>query len=108
MEAVIGGAHLGNEFECGVHLVAGPLIGVCAFQPWEEVGLATERIGTDSAERVPVGDGEPEVLLHGLSGHDGVLVVPFEGERVVGFPALELDFIDIREVFFAHDIFTVG
>ena len=47
-----------------------------------------------AAERVPVGDGEAEVVLHRLAFDDLVLVVVAEGERVLALGAFEADLLD--------------
>ena len=54
-----------------------------------------ERVAARAAERVPVGDGEAEVVLHRLAFDDFVLVVVVKGEHVLALRALEANLLDI-------------
>ena len=77
---------------------AGPLLGVFdgvrAVVPRPHRRARPERIGAHAAERVPIDDAEPQVVLHRLAGHLFVLVVVAEGERVLAFRAFERDAAD--------------
>ena len=53
-----------------------------------------------AAERVPVGDREPQMVLHRLAGDEFVGVVMLEGERVLGVGAFVLDLFDVWECSF--------
>ena len=55
-----------------------------AMMPGPQERLATKGIAAGPAERVPVTDGETQVILEPLPTNDTILVVPAEGERVLG------------------------
>ena len=52
-----------------------------AMVPGPQESLATEGIAAGPAERMPVADGEAQMILEPPSAHDAILVVPSERER---------------------------
>ena len=95
VEAVEGHAELGEELERRGHLLAGRLQRVGRRRE-RRVPRAVERPGAEDVEavpveRVPVADGEPQVVLHPPAGHDAVGVVPVERQRVVAVGTLVRD-----------------
>ncbi len=99
VKAEIGDADLGDELKGGVHLVFGALNGIRGAVPWELHGADAEGIAARIAEGMPVGDGEPEVLIHRLAAHHAVLVVILKGQRIVALRPLVGDAADAFEVF---------
>ena len=95
MEAVEGHAELGEELERGVHLLlgGGHRVGVGAKvgMPWAIERAGTEDVEPVPRERVPVADGEAEVVLHPSPRNDPIGVVPAECQRVVAVGTLEGD-----------------
>ena len=93
MEAVVLDAQLLHEVEGEIHLSLGALDAV------ETEGLvhgvAAEHIGTGGVAGVPPGQGEAELLGHGLAADDAVLVVVAEGEGVLGLGSLKGDSGDL-------------
>ena len=79
VEAVVGDGAFGHELESGVHLVFGAGNGVGGGVPRKGLRRTAELIDSVGAERVPVGHGELEMLLHGLAHHHAVLVIIVEG-----------------------------
>ena len=57
-----------------------------------------EDVHARAAKRMPVGDGEPQVLRHRLPVDDFVRVVMAEGERVVRVRTFMTDRLDAREM----------
>ena len=68
------------EGDVGLHLRAFHL--VRGVHPRTEEGLAAEGVAARPAERVPVADGEAELVLHPLAEHLLVRVVPAVGEAL--------------------------
>jgi hypothetical protein len=52
---------------------------------------------------MPIRYGEFEIFLHGLSGYDPVLVVPFEGKGIVRFRTLIGDLSDSGKILFVTE-----
>ena len=52
--------------------------------PGPQECLAAEGIAAGPAERMPVAEGETQVILESPSAHDAILVVPAERERAFG------------------------
>ncbi len=102
VEGVEGGSDLGEELEGGVHPVLGDGDGVLALFPGTDDGAGAEGIGAGSAEGVPIGDGEAEMVLEGLAVDHLVGIVVAEGERGGGAGALVGDAGNLGEVGFAH------
>ena len=96
VEAVERRAHLGEELERHVELGGRGLHRVGDGVPGAlERAVVTERVEPVPAERVPVADGEAQVILHALAQHQAILVVPLEA---VGIGAAEADGGDVGEV----------
>ena len=74
--------------------VLGVLDRVGAVFPGPDGAAGAERIGAGAAERVPVDDAEPQVVLHRLAVDHFVRVVVVEGERVLRLGAFVLDSFD--------------
>ena len=98
VERVEPDAELGDELERGVHLHPG---GVHRIEIGRVVGVprSVERAGAEDVEtipgeRVPVADGEAEVLGHRAVADHAVGLVPAEGQRVVAVGTLVLDGVD--------------
>ena len=72
-----------KQLECDIGLGTSKRHRIIAMVPGPEKSLAAERIAPDPAERMPVADGEAQVILEPPGTHDAVLVVPAEGERFV-------------------------
>ena len=97
MEAVVGDAKFGHEFECDVDAAESVIEGICAVVPWAFERGGTERVGAITAEGVPVADGKSQPVPHAAAFDEfGGVVVP-EGERVAGLGAFELNVIDFRK-----------
>src|SRR5690606_35399150 len=112
MKAIIRSADLREEFEGRIHLGAGARVRIRGSVPRKILRARSEWIVAGTTKRVPVGDAEPEELLHRLSADLLVWIVPFESERVVALSAFERDFPDTGKVFLiscndAHDTLCV-
>jgi hypothetical protein len=97
VEAVEADAELLHELEGHVGPLHGHLQRVGVVLPRAEHGAGAERVGAGATEGVPVGDGEPEVVLHRLPLDERVGVVVAEGEHARGLRTLVLDPADARE-----------
>jgi hypothetical protein len=91
VEAVVGGAELGDQFERGVQAVARRLHRIRVLVPRHRPRCRAERILPPSDEAVPVGDREPQVVAERTSADDEVFVIEREGQRVARPGPLELD-----------------
>jgi hypothetical protein len=79
VEAVEGGAELGEELECGGHLGPGRVHLVARrVDPGPLPGSRPEHVAARRGEGVPVGDGDPEMVLHALAEHDTIGIVDLE------------------------------
>ena len=87
VEAVVLDAQLLHEVEGEVYLGLGQLHAVLAEGLIH--GVAAEHIGAGCAAGVPPGQGEAEVLGHGLTANDAVLVVVTEREGILGLRSLK-------------------
>ena len=65
--------------------------------PRADGGAAAEHVRALTTHGVPIDDGEAEVLGHRLALEDGLGVVVFEGERVLGLRTFVGDFGDVGE-----------
>ena len=61
-----------------------------------------EDVVSHPRERVPVADGDTQVLFEGLTGDDLLLVVPAKRERVVGLGTFVTDWLDALEKRLTH------
>ena len=91
VEAVERDAELLHELEGDADALLGHLDRVGAVFPRPHGAAGAERIAAHAAERVPVGDGEAQVLLHRLAFDHLVGVVMPEGERVLRVRAFVAD-----------------
>ena len=85
VEAVVRRAQLGEELERRVLLGErrGHRVGA-GLQPWAIERAGTEHVAAGPVEAVPIADGDAEVILHALAGHDAVRVVHEVLEAVPG------------------------
>ena len=72
-----------EQLERDIGLGAGERHRIVAMVPGPQKRLAAERIAADPAERMPVADGETQMILEPPAADDTVLVVPAERERFV-------------------------
>ena len=93
-KAVERDAELLHELERDADAVLGVLDRVGAVFPGPDGAAGAERVAAGAAERVPVDDGEPQVVAHRLAADLFVGVVMAEGERVLRLRAFVLDAFD--------------
>ncbi len=94
VKAIERGAQLFHELEGDAHAVHRVLDVVVSRFPGALHRAGAERIAAGSAEGMPIGNGEAQMVLHRLAfDHFGGVVVP-EGEHVLGLGALEADLGD--------------
>ena len=79
METPEGRLDLDEELEGGIHPRLGDGDGILALLPRADDGARTEWIGAYSAKRMPIGDGEAQVLLQRLAVDHLVRIVVLEG-----------------------------
>ena len=65
--------------------------------PGADGATGAKGIGASAAERVPIDDAEPEVVLHRLAADLFVGVVMMERERVLGIGTFVADAFNLRE-----------
>ncbi len=94
VEAEERGGQLLHELEGHADPPLGHVDVIDAALPRAEHRARAERVAAGSAEGMPIGDAEAEVILHRLAGHDFRLVVVAEGERIFGLRAFVTDFGD--------------
>src|SRR5690606_18163073 len=75
MEAIERHAELREELERGVEAILGALELVASLVPWIDARPRPERIGSRAVERMPVADGEAQMLAHRPAAHDPILVI---------------------------------
>lgn len=97
VEAEERGAELFHELEADTHAVHGILDRVLAGFPRAEHRAGAERVGAGATKRVPIGDAEPQLVLHRLAFHLLVRVVVAEGQRVLRVGAFKSDLLDVRK-----------
>ena len=97
VERVERGAELLEELEGDLGLALGVGDRVGAVVPGPQRRADAERVGERIAERVPVDDREPEVLLHRLAVDDLVGIVMLELQRVPRLGAAVLDLGHVGE-----------
>ena len=93
---------LGEELECRVELLLRRPHGIIV-PPGIHHGAHAEGVGTFVTERMPVGDGKAQVLLHGFPPRRRLGIVELESQRVVGLRTLVIDLSDSREEFLLAD-----
>lgn len=110
MKAEIGYANLGDELKSCIHFVLGLLNGISTFEPGKIHGRRPKRVPSNAREGMPVGDGKPKMLLHGLCAHFFVLVIVLEGKGIVRGFSFERYLADSLKEFFIsccdHDMFV--
>jgi len=99
VKGVIGRAELLDELERHARPRLRHRHGIGAVFPRADGRAHAEHVGQLPANRVPVGDGEPEVFLHRFAVHEALGVVVFEGKRVLRGRTLVLDLVDPGEEF---------
>jgi hypothetical protein len=72
-----------EQLECDIGLGTGKRHRIIAVVPGPEKCLAAKRVAADPAERMPIADGEAQMILEPPATDDAILVVPAEGERFV-------------------------
>ena len=87
-------AELLHELERHAGAVLGVLDRVGAVFPGPHGAAGAERIGARAAERVPVDDAEPQVVLHRLAADLFVGVVVAKRQRVLALGTFETDALD--------------
>src|ERR1700733_5158365 len=87
MEGVIRRAQFREEFECRVGFHMGSFYGVAGLLPRPVKRALPEHVHPRPYERMPVTDGQAQVILHALAEHQLVTVVMAVGERIVGLRA---------------------
>ena len=97
VEGVERSAQLLDELEGCMDAVLRVFDGVGAVFPRPVHRPGPERIAACAAERVPVDHAEAEMLLHRLAFHEFVLVVPTEGQGVLGLRTFVTDLADFGE-----------
>src|SRR5690606_7224719 len=97
VEAIERRAELLHELEGDAHAAKRVVDGVLRRFPGSEHRARAEGIAPCASKRMPVRDGEAEVLLHRLAFDHFALVVVTEGERVIGFGTLVTDGSDLGE-----------
>ena len=102
VETVVVHTEFLDEFEVGIEGVLGGFDGGSGV-PFADPGGGAEHVNAGGLVGVPVGDGEPEVVLHGFAADDALCVIPFIGERVFALRAFVGDgCFDFWEVTFGH------
>ena len=76
-----------EQLEGDVGLGAGEIHRIGAMLPGPQEGLAAERIAAGPAERMPVADGEPQLILQPPAADHAIPVVPSERQRCGRVPA---------------------
>ncbi len=95
VEAIEGNAELLEELEAHADAVLGVLDGVGLALPGPQHGARPEGIAAGAPHRVPIGDAEPEMVLHRLAFDRLAGVVVAERQRVLRFGAFVTDFGDV-------------
>ena len=98
-------ADLLEEFEAGLEADLGDRDGILAALPRADDGARAERIGTRAPKRVPVRDGEAQVLADGAAVDDLVGIVVAKREGVGGAGSFVSDGRNAGKVggrFFGH------
>ena len=103
VEAVIRHGELREELERGVECVLGGGDRIGLPSPRLGARPRAERIGPVGAERVPIANGEPQMLAHRLVADAPIGVVGLEGERIVGVRPLEANHRNTWKEFAAAD-----
>lgn len=106
MEGIERCPQLLDELEGDLHAINGILQRIAAVIPRPNSGARTERIGTGSAERMPINHAEAKMLLHGLPFDHFVWVVPAKCQRITRLGAFVFNLANIGER--AHDFFQKG
>ena len=83
MERVVRGVQFLKKLERSPGPVASVFDGLGAIVPRSHHRRATEWIRTSSPKCVPINNGKPQMLLHGLAGNHFIRVVPAERERII-------------------------
>ena len=98
MKGIVRCAELLHELERDLNSLLGVLDRLGTVVPRAQRGAHAERVGEGVPESVPVDDGEPEVILHGLALDDFVLVVPLKGQRIFAVRTFVTDFLYLRKI----------
>ena len=80
-----------KELECSVGLYFRLGDRIAATHPRQVNGRTAEGVASSERERVPVGDGEAEMIAKRLTEYDFVGLVPVVSERILGCGTLVLN-----------------
>jgi len=98
VEAEEGRTQLAQEFESSRELALGQNKRIALPHPRPVERRGAEHVLTVGAEAVPVGNGEPQVILHPLAQHPTLRVVPTEGQRIGRLRSLVGDLAHGRKI----------
>src|SRR5687767_12078451 len=98
MKAIEWSTDLRDELKSSIHFVVPALHSIGGPQPWKVLRWCAKRITTVSAERVPVGNCEPEVVFHSLLTDLSFGIVKFKCKRIVRLRSFIFNLTDSFEV----------